>query len=56
MPTADRAFSALLDDLSERGLLDETLVVCPSRHRFVTTTISRNAAANCMIRRASTPP
>ncbi len=27
MPPADRAFSALLDDLSERGLLDETLVV-----------------------------
>ena len=27
MPTADRAFSALLDDLSERGMLDETLVV-----------------------------
>lgn len=27
MPTADVAFSALLDDLRERGLLDETLVV-----------------------------
>lgn len=27
MPAADQAFSALLDDLSERGLLDETLVV-----------------------------
>lgn len=27
MPVADRAFSALLDDLSERGMLDETLVV-----------------------------
>jgi hypothetical protein len=27
MPAADRAFSALLDDLSERGLLDETLVI-----------------------------
>lgn len=26
-PVTDRAFSALLDDLSERGLLDETLVV-----------------------------
>jgi hypothetical protein len=26
-PPADRAFAALLDDLSERGLLDETLVV-----------------------------
>jgi hypothetical protein len=26
-PVADRAFSALLDDLDERGLLDETLVV-----------------------------
>ncbi len=27
MPPADQAFSAFLDDLSERGLLDETLVV-----------------------------
>jgi hypothetical protein len=27
MPPADRAFSALLDDLTERGMLDETLVV-----------------------------
>jgi uncharacterized protein (DUF1501 family) len=27
MPVADQAFSALLDDLGERGLLDETLVV-----------------------------
>lgn len=27
MPAADQAFSALLDDLSTRGLLDETLVV-----------------------------
>jgi len=27
MPVADQAFSALLDDLSERGMLDETLVV-----------------------------
>ena len=27
MPPADQAFSALLDDLTERGLLDETLVV-----------------------------
>jgi len=27
MPPADQAFSALLDDLGERGLLDETLVV-----------------------------
>ncbi len=27
MPVADRAFTALLDDLSQRGLLDETLVV-----------------------------
>jgi hypothetical protein len=28
LPPFDRAFSALLDDLSGRGLLDETLVVC----------------------------
>jgi hypothetical protein len=27
MPVADQAFSALLDDLSERGMLDETLVI-----------------------------
>jgi uncharacterized protein (DUF1501 family) len=27
MPPADRAFSALLDDLADRGLLDETLVI-----------------------------
>jgi uncharacterized protein (DUF1501 family) len=27
MPAADQAFSALLDDLSERGMLDETLVL-----------------------------
>jgi hypothetical protein len=27
MPVADRAFSALLDDLSQRGMLDETLVI-----------------------------
>jgi hypothetical protein len=27
MPVADRAFSALLDDLQQRGLLDETLVI-----------------------------
>jgi hypothetical protein len=27
MPVADQAFSALLDDLSERGMLDETLVL-----------------------------
>src|SRR5262249_35842460 len=27
MPVADQAFSTLLDDLQERGLLDETLVI-----------------------------
>src|SRR5579859_1184406 len=27
-PTADQAFAALLEDLDQRGLLDETLVVC----------------------------
>lgn len=27
-PPMDQAFSALLDDLSQRGILDETLVVC----------------------------
>ncbi|MCA9044989.1 MAG: DUF1501 domain-containing protein, partial [Planctomycetaceae bacterium] len=30
MPWMDRAYSALLTDLEERGLLDETLVVCMS--------------------------
>ena len=29
-PTADQAFAGLLDDLSQRGLLDETLVMCVS--------------------------
>src|SRR5205807_2366358 len=28
LPPMDQAYSALLDDLSQRGLLDETLVVC----------------------------
>lgn len=28
LPPFDRAYAALLDDLSQRGLLDETLVVC----------------------------
>ncbi len=27
-PTADQAFAALLDDLAQRGLLEETLVLC----------------------------
>jgi Protein of unknown function (DUF1501) len=27
-PTADQAFAALLEDLADRGMLDETLVVC----------------------------
>ncbi len=27
-PTVDQAFAALLEDLAQRGLLDETLVVC----------------------------
>lgn len=30
VPPTDNAFSALLDDLGDRGLLDETLVVCMS--------------------------
>src|SRR5207248_4642627 len=30
MPPTDQAFSALLDDLSSRGMLDDTLVVCLS--------------------------
>lgn len=31
-PGFDRAFAGLLTDLDERGLLDETLVVCTSEH------------------------
>ena len=30
VPPTDNAFSALLDDLSDRGMLDETLIVCMS--------------------------
>src|SRR5206468_6932302 len=30
VPPTDRAFSALIEDLQGRGLLDETLVVCMS--------------------------
>ncbi len=30
LPPTDQAFSALLDDLSSRGMLDETLIVCLS--------------------------
>lgn len=30
VPPTDDAFSALLDDLSDRGMLDETLVICMS--------------------------
>lgn len=32
MPPFDRAFSGLIRDLEQRGLLDETLVVCISEH------------------------
>lgn len=32
LPGFDRAYSALLTDLEERGLLDETLVLCLSEH------------------------
>src|SRR5207248_5041066 len=28
LPPMDRAFSALLEDLGQRGMLDETMVVC----------------------------
>jgi hypothetical protein len=31
-PGFDQAFTALLDDLEQRGLLDETLVVCMTEH------------------------
>jgi hypothetical protein len=32
MPGFDRAFSGLIDDLDQRGMLDETLVLCLSEH------------------------
>ena len=32
MPQFDRAFSGLILDLEQRGLLDDTLVVCLSEH------------------------
>ena len=32
LPVFDEAYSALIGDLDERGLLDETLVVCVSEH------------------------
>ena len=32
LPTFDQSYSALLRDLDERGLLDETLVLCISEH------------------------
>jgi uncharacterized protein (DUF1501 family) len=31
-PSFDQAFTALLDDLEQRGLIDETLVVCMTEH------------------------
>lgn len=42
MPPVDRAFSALLEDLAERGLLDETLVVWTGEFGR-TPTINKNA-------------
>ena len=32
LPVFDQSFSALIGDLSDRGLLDETLVLCTSEH------------------------
>ncbi|MEX2121663.1 MAG: DUF1501 domain-containing protein [Pirellulales bacterium] len=32
LPVFDQAYSALIEDLDQRGLLDETLVVCISEH------------------------
>lgn len=32
LPSFDLAYSALLNDLDDRGLLDETLVICMSEH------------------------
>lgn len=42
LPNLDRGFSALLRDLEQRGLLDETLVVCLSEFGR-TPTINKNA-------------
>jgi arylsulfatase A-like enzyme len=32
LPVFDQSFSALIGDMDERGLLDETLVICTSEH------------------------
>src|SRR5207237_6503373 len=32
LPVFDQAYSALISDLDQRGLLDETLVLCVSEH------------------------
>jgi uncharacterized protein (DUF1501 family) len=51
MPTADRAYAALLDDLSVRGLLDETLVVWMGemgRTPRINSAAGRDQWVNCM--------
>src|SRR5262249_41828939 len=51
MPTADRTFAALLDDLSVRGLLDETLVVWMGemgRTPRINSDAGRDHWGNCM--------
>ncbi|MFN9974964.1 MAG: DUF1501 domain-containing protein [Phycisphaerae bacterium] len=32
LPVFDQAYSALISDLEDRGLLDQTLVICTSEH------------------------
>jgi uncharacterized protein DUF1501 len=45
LPGFDLAFSALIDDLRQRGLLDETLVLCMSEHGRTPRIDSRPAGA-----------
>ncbi len=51
MPVADQAFSALLDDLQERGLLDETLVVWTGEFGRTPRVGQRNSDAGAGARR-----
>ena len=45
MPVADQAFSTLLDDLAERGLLDDTLVIWTGEFGRTPRIGQRNSAA-----------
>ena len=47
-PVFDRAFSALLDDMQDRGLLDDTLVVCMGEFGRTPKINSRAARDHCL--------